>query len=572
MLNKILIFLTVFFLHSCKKKMEFDNKIAFETSNATQTSTYQEVMDFYQKSVDYSNLLSLHEFGKTDSGKALHLLKVKPEKPVENPLKILILNGIHPGESDGIDASMLLVKKIINKDFELPKEIELNIIPIYNIGGALNRNKNTRANQNGPEEYGFRGNALNYDLNRDFMKSDSQNSKAFYQVFHYVNPDLFIDTHVSNGADYQYTLTHLFTQAQQLNGNLGEYVEQTFIPKLEQDLLAKQLPITTYVNVFNETPENGFTQFLDSPRYSTGYTSLWHSLGLMIETHMLKPYDKRVEATLHMLESLVNLGAIEAEQIKLKRAQNFEMLQKAKEYSFNYKVDTTQHSTFSFLGYEASQEVSKVTGKQRLKYHTDKPISYPVKYFNYFNATASVEIPKAYIIPKAYQNILNLLQLNSVEILPFKKDSIIDAEVYHIKKYDTRTTPYEGHYLHYHTKIESNLEQVEVNAGDVLVKTDQKAIRYILESLEPEAVDSFFNWNFFDAILQQKEGFSPYVFEDVAEKILLENLALKKEFETLKTEDESFANNAYAQLNWIYKHSKYYEAAHNRYPIYRILK
>ena len=79
---------------------------------------------------------------------------------------------------------------------------------------ALNRNSTTRTNQNGPESYGFRGNARNYDLNRDFIKSDTKNAKTFAQIFHLVQPDVFIDNHVSNGADYQYILNSFIYSTQ----------------------------------------------------------------------------------------------------------------------------------------------------------------------------------------------------------------------------------------------------------------------------------------------------------------------------------------------------------------------
>jgi hypothetical protein len=568
-------FIVALILSACTNNEDtrhFEYPLKFETSNGTETSNYNEIIDFYSAAADFSSFISLNEFGVTDSGEALHLLQIKPEEQVENPLKFLIINGIHPGEPDGIDASMLMIKSIIDNTIQLPKEIELYILPVYNIGGAKNRNNSSRANQNGPEEYGFRGNALNYDLNRDFIKSDTQNSKAFYQIYHHVNPDVFVDTHVSNGADYQYTLTHLFTQSQQLGGDLGTYVHKDFIPKLEADLLTKSLPITPYVNVFNRTPQDGFSQFLDSPRYSTGYTSLWNSLGLMIETHMLKAYKQRVDATLEMLKSLIYSSAKESSKIKQLRAQNFEKHLKAKNYDFNFQVDTTQYKTFSFLGYNATQEKSKVTEGKRLKYNTDQPLTYPVKYYNYFSPTNTVEIPKAYIIPKSYQKILELFQFNQVKMTKFQKDTILNAEVYSISNYKTGNAPYEGHYLHYQTEVESTIEKVEVKQGDVLIETNQKAIRYIIETLEPEAVDSFFNWNFFDVILQRKEGFSPYVFEDIAEEILLKNSDLRIKFDTLKSTNEEFANNAYAQLDWIYKHSKYYEKAHHRYPIYRIPK
>ena len=221
-------------------------------------------------------------------------------------------------------------------------------IPIYNIGGALYRNSNTRANQNGPEAYGFRGNAKNYDLNRDFVKMDTQNAKTFTQIFHLVKPDVFIDNHVSNGADYQYVLTHLFTQHNKLGGKLGEYLHQELHPKLEKSLADKEWDITPYVNVFNRPPELGFTQFMDHPRYSTGYTTLWNTLGMMVETHMLKPYKQRVEGTYALMESMIGIVEKDHKTIKKIRNKTQEEIVDLQEYYFNWQVDTSQTTILEF--------------------------------------------------------------------------------------------------------------------------------------------------------------------------------------------------------------------------------
>jgi len=152
----------------------------------------------------------------------------------------------------------MLFRDIVNGEIEIPKNTVLVTIPIYNVGGSLNRNSTTRTNQNGPKAYGFRGNARNYDLNRDFIKSDTKNARTFAHIFHLVKPDVFIDNHVSNGADYQYTLTHLFTQHNKLGGSLGNYIHTQMMPKLEKKLFKKDWDITPYVNVFNDIPEKDF--------------------------------------------------------------------------------------------------------------------------------------------------------------------------------------------------------------------------------------------------------------------------------------------------------------------------
>jgi len=551
---------------------ESNFSLAYERSGGDSTSTYQEVIDFYESLAVKDDRVSIESIYETDSGEPLHLVSFKPKDVQENPLKVLINNGIHPGESDGIDATMLLFKEFSNNVSTLPSTIEIYTIPIYNVGGALNRNSNSRTNQNGPKAHGFRGNAKNYDLNRDFIKSDTKNSKAFYSIFHQVNPDVFVDTHVSNGADYQYTLTHLFTQHNKLGGALGQHLENEFIPKVEAGLKAEDWDITPYVNVSNTSPERGFSQFNDSPRYSTGYTTLWNTLGLMIETHMLKPYKQRVEGTLEMLKTLVNVSHQQKESIQLARDKNFKAFANAQVYPINFEVDSSKTSTYNFLGYEVESLTSEVTKLPRIKFRRDQPFEREVTYYNYFKPSDSILIPKAYIIPKQWSKVIELLKWNNISYERFAEDTIVSVEEYRLIDYKTRTSAYEGHYLHFETKVDAENIDKTYQQGDVLVKTNQLGIRYIIETLEPAAVDSFFNWNFFDTILQQKEGFSPYVFEDLAVEILKNNPNLKAEFENKQNTDSEFAKNWYQQLDWIHKHSTYYEEAHLTYPIVRVLK
>ena len=159
------------------------------------------------------------------------------------------------------------------------------------------------------------------------------------------------------------------------------------------------------------------------------------------------------------------------------------------------------------------------------------------------------------------------MHFNTVQL---EKDSIISVESYNIEDYNTRKQLYEGHYQHYNTKVISQIRDLQFIKGDYLVYTKQDGMRYLLETLEPQAPDSFFNWNFFDTILQQKEGFSPYVWEDMAKKFLKNHPDILNNFNKKKLTDSAFANNWYAQLDWIHKQSDHYEKAHMQYPVFRI--
>ncbi|AUP80444.1 M14 family metallopeptidase [Flavivirga eckloniae] len=574
-----LIILILFF--SCTnshKKPDYNFETHFEKSKGLETATYQQTIEFYTHLAEVYSEVSIQTIGDTDSGMPLHIVTLNPNgifdfpKIRENKKNILLINnGIHPGESDGIDATMMLFRDIVQGKIKAPKETVLVTIPIYNIGGSLNRNSTSRTNQNGPKSYGFRGNARNYDLNRDFIKCDTKNAKTFTQIFHLVKPDVFIDNHVSNGADYQYTLTHLFTQHNKLGGALGNYLHNDMMPKLEQKLASKNWDITPYVNVFNNIPEKGFSQFMDSPRYSTGYTTLFNTLGMMVETHMLKPYKQRVEGTYELMKSMIEITEEDHATIKQKQIDSEKKhLSEAKTYTLDWEIDTTKTSTLNFKGFEGHFIGSNVTGSQRLKYDRNKPFTKKVNYQNYFKPKVEVKIPKAYIIPQSWYNVIDLLKLNQVEMHQLKRDSVIKVESYKISGYETRQTPYEGHYLHYNTAITKTEKEVNFESGDFIIYTPQNAFRYILETLEPQAPDSFFNWNFFDTILQQKEGFSPYVWEDKALEILNNNPKLKEAFNQRKKESDKFNKDWYMQLDWIYKQSSHYEKAHMQYPIFRI--
>ena len=580
-LKTIFYFLLLILILSCagNKNSTSDFTTPFEKSKGTETPEYKEVIAYYQQLSNSFDEISMFTFGQTDSGEPLHLL-VYNQQGIKNideikqssKNKILINNGIHPGESDGIDASMLFLRDLVQSD-SLKQKYQnsiICIIPVYNIGGALNRNSHSRTNQNGPIEYGFRGNARNYDLNRDFIKQDTKNAAAFAEIFHTVNPDIFIDNHVSNGADYQYAITHLFTQHNKLGGGLGAFLEEKMRPEIENSLLNKGIDITPYVNVWGNTPEAGFSQFFDSPRYSTGYTSLFHTLGLMVETHMLKPYKIRVEQTYELLFSTLDFTEKNSKKIKELRSKATHEIVAKRTYPIQYEVDNEKFRILNFKGFEGELMDSKVTTGKRLFYNQNKPFVKEIKYFDSFKTTKEIQIPKAYILQQGWHDVLERLKNNHIEFTRFEKDTTILVEVRSIADFKTQNSPYEGHYLHYNTSISQKTEDFNFKKGDIYIPTNQFGVRYLLETLEAEATDSFFNWNFFDTILQQKEGYSGYVFEDIAEKLLLENPELKMKLDEKQKTDADFAKNPRAQLDFVFKNSPHYEKVHLRLPIFKI--
>ncbi len=575
-MNKLfLVLLLTSSLFAQKKPMY---QTPYEKGNGNQTATYNETIAYFKLLDKDFESIQMLEMGPTDSGEPLHIVIYNPDKNFnlkevrKNKAILLLNNGIHPGEPDGIDATMMLYRDLATGKVTVPKNTVIVNIPVYNVGGMLNRNSHTRANQNGPESYGFRGNERNYDLNRDFVKSDTKNSRSFAQIFHTVKPDIFIDNHVSNGADYQYVFTYIATHHQKLGGNLGSYFKDTMIPQVMAALKDKKIESTPYVNIHDEKPDNGFEQFMDTPRYSTGYASLFNVPGSMPETHMLKDYKSRVKATYEYMAATLDYVDKNHTTIKELRAANSDNYLPGMKYTVQWAIDSAQVTLLPFKGYEGGYRTSEVTGQPRLFYDRTKPFEKIVKYYQTYEPAVQVTIPQSYIIPKSWFTVIELLKLNNIQMYALEKDTEVEVQSYRIKAYQTSTQAYEGHYPHSNTEVTSKTEKVLFSKGDFVIDTQQPGVKYILEMLEPQAPDSFFNWNFFDAILQQKEYFSAYVFEDTAAQLLKDNPALTTEFEAKKLNEPEFAKNAEAQLDWVYLHSVYYEKTHMQYPVYRKIK
>ncbi len=549
----------------------------FEKSDGKESATYFEAINWYRNLDKLSTQVLIKEMGMSDAGYPIHLVLVSKDgkfDPVQwhkqKKVVILVNNGIHPGEPDGIDASMLFVRDLVSKKIIQPDNIALAFIPVYNIGGCLNRNSFSRANQNGPLEYGFRGNSQNLDLNRDFTKCDSKEAKSFALIFHWLDPDILIDNHVSDGADYQHTMTMLTTQYDKLGPVLGTWLKAKFEPQLYAGMMDKKWEMVPYVNFETASPDKGMEMFYDPPRYSSGYAALFQSIGFVPETHMLKPFKDRVLSTYAFMQTVMEKASANARELIVSRNNAKSKALKQYWWPMTWKGDSTKFSMITFKGYEQTYKASDATGLQRMYYDHGKPFTKQVRFFNVFTPGDIVSSPDAYLIPQGWHEVIDLLKLNNVNMAPLKNDTIIDVGAYHIDDYKSLLRPYEKHHKNSGVKVTLLKQKIRFLKGDMIVPTNQPSKRYIIEMMEPTGDDSFFAWNFFDAILQQKEGYSEYRWDDLAAQVLRKDTVLKKKLEEKKITDPKFATNSAAQLDFIYRNSPYYEPGHNRYPVYRI--
>ena len=549
----------------------------FEKSNGKKTATYFEAVKWYKDLDKNSSKILVKEMGPTDAGYPLHLVLVSGDgkfDPIawhgQKKAVLLINNGIHPGEPDGIDASMMLVRDVVNNKIKLPENVALAFIPLYNIGGCLNRNSYTRANQNGPEAYGFRGNSQNLDLNRDFTKCDSKEAKSFAQIFHFLNPDIFIDNHVSDGADYQHTMTLITTQYDKLGPVLGNWLKENFEPGLYKGMKAKGWDMVPYVNFETTDFDKGMEIFLDPPRYSSGYAALFNTLSFVPETHMLKAFAQRVRSTYDLMQTFIEQAGIHASEIIDQREKVNKATVSQQMFPLKWNADSTKYVDIEYKGYETDSAKSDATGLQKMFYNHNKPYTKKIRYFNACTPAGLIQKPTAYIIPQGWWAVVDLLKLNGVVVKQLQQDSNIMVNAYHMDEYKSFPRAYEKHHKNYGVKVSVMKETNLFLKGDFIIYLDQPSNRYIVEMLEPTGDDSFFAWNFFDGILQQKEGYSNYRWEDIAAEVLIKDPVLKEKLESRKASDPKFAVNSSAILDFIYENSAYYERSHLRYPVYRI--
>lgn len=573
-MKSILFVYTVFFLAT---NLCFGQLNSEKLMNSNYTPTYEEMVDFYKDLADKHEDVLLLNMGDSDYGVPIYvcLLNVpndstKAMEKARSSTTVLINNAIHPGEPCGVNASMQVANIFANVLMAERKEFYpvTAIITGYNVGGMKNRGSYSRANQVGPEEHGFRGNAQNLDLNRDFIKMDSKNMFTFARIFQALDPDIFVDTHTSNGADYQYTMTYITPIKEKLAPSIRSIIYDEMLPQLHKSLPKKwSYDLVTYVNLKGRTLDEGIADYNATPRYSMGYADLFNTISFTTETHMLKPFAARVQSTYAFLTEIIDFAMGNSEAIEKAREEAFQFDLEQKSYPTNFQLDSIADSIL-FKGYEWKFIESQLTEDKRLKYYQDKPFEKYIPHYTHFHATDTLNIPQYFIVQRQEVDVIERLKANDVEMLVIKSDSDVVVQNFRVVDFATSSSPYEGHYLHSNTKVISEETALKLKKGDVLISTNQPRRNFVTHVLSPNFRDSYFAWNLFDSYLQQKEYFSPYVFEEIAVELLTKDDELRKDYQAkFKSKDKS---TRWEQLYFIYKNSPYYEPSHNILPIYFI--
>jgi hypothetical protein len=399
---------------------------------------------------------------------------------------------------------------------------------------------------------------------------DAVNTHTFVRIFQALDPDIFIDNHVSNGADYPYTLTYISSLKERLAPSMRTLTYDNCIPTLKEYCQIGNFELFPYVELKEETPDNGIIAFNDLPRYAMGYASLFHSLSFTVETHMLKPFAQRVQATLQFMNATIAFAMEQDADLEKARREAKEWAQVQTQFKFNYQLNTQKVDSIRFKGYEATYPIHPITGLAQLEYNREKPYEKYISYYNEYFPQDSIAIPKYYVVGAQEAAVIKNLQLNGVHfetVQDFHKEKLTCMVV---KSYKAPTRPYEGHFKLSEIELMRTEQEIMLKPGDIIIPTQQERAYFIHAVLQPKAEDSYFTWNYFDSYLQQKEYFSAYVFKAQIEDLLSKNPELKKSYEEKKALDIKFAQSEWDQLFYIYQRSPYFEPTFMRLPVYEL--
>ena len=555
----------------------------FEKSNYLKTPRYTETMEFFYRLAGYSEYAEMITFGVSPQGRDLNCLiiskdkafAVKEAKKTGKPI-ILILNGIHSGEIEGKDASMILLREIlVTKEKEwLLDNVILLVIPIFSVDGHERFGKYNRINQNGPKEMGWRTTAQNLNLNRDWMKADSPEMQAMLKLFTEWLPDFLIDNHTTDGADYQYTITFGIEYFKNIYSETEDLLRKEFSPFLHKKMNEAGFLSYSYVGLKDWTKgvDSGLTDYPATPRLSNGYSTVQNRPSLLIETHMLKPYKDRVFSTKAAMEAVIEFCSDnKARLIELNKRADINsvinLIEKNEKLPLQFNLSDMSVKV-SFKGIKYNKEMSEISGTENIVY-TGEKVDMEVDLFNDAQVVKDVSVPKEYIIPKECFQIVNRMKLHGIIIDTLKEDKIFNVKRYRFTDIKFAATPYEGRNRVSFVTNEY-YEKLKIPAGSFLVNTNQRTIKVIVHLLEPEGDDSFIKWGFFNSIFEQKGYFEPYVMEKIAGEMTKENPQLLKEFEEKLSADEKFRNDPYTRLNFFYERSPYSDSQMNVYPIMRV--
>jgi murein tripeptide amidase MpaA len=560
----------------------------FEVSGLTRSPDYAETMSWLRRLAAATPDISLTTIGRSAEGRDIVMaiaargLEHTPEGLIASGRPIVLAQaGIHSGEIDGKDAGMMLLRDmtVLGTRRELLDRVSFLFVPILSVDGHERSSRFSRANQRGPEEMGWRTNGRNLNLNRDYAKLETEEVAAVVTALNEWRPDLYLDLHVTDGADYQYDITWGATPDYGWSPASSRWIEETMAPAVDDALEAMgHVPGPFIFPMDGSDLSSGNVVWMGTARFSNGYGSARHLATVLVENHSLKPFYQRVLGTYVFLDA--TLEVVGERGRSLRQANEDDRLSRPDPVVLSWTGgDDARRETRTIKAIRSERVASPITGGEVVRW-TGEPIDQEVV-FHYLSVPAAVaDRPSAYYIPAAWSPIADKLRLHGIEVETLTESTTVRAQIYRLPEaavddggtgFDHRGTAYEGRVRVKPGRIERERQSLDLPSGSFRIDTDQALGTLAVLLLEPDSPDSLFQWGYFLEILTRTEYVEAYVMEPLARAMLEDDPQLAAEFRSKLENDPDFAGNERARLQWFYQRSPFFDDRYRRYPVARVV-
>ena len=551
-----------------------------ELTGFRKTQTYDEVLAFLTRLERLSPYLRVSFIGPSEQGRRIPVVVASKDKlfdPAERfksakPV-VLVINSIHAGEVDGTDATLMLLRDIaLTNRLELLDGVTLVTVVVYNVDGYVRVSPYNRPNQNGPEEMGFRSNARGLDLNRDFVKADAKETRALLALADAWKPDLFVDDHVTDGADFQATLTVSYANEPVTPEPLRSWLKSV-VPKALSDVEGEGFATNNAYVDFRDSgdPMKGFDSSVFSPRYSTGYFPVRNVPSILVETHAIKSFADRVRSNAVFLRALLERTGRSAKDLLAAREKARSAARTAPPGTgvvVAAEGDPARPETVTFPTYEWKQAVSEVTGRPVVRWDPTRKKTIHIPSLEHARATVTVPRPAAYLIPPGFGNVEERLKAHGLryDVLPAARTLAVGTSRASSAVFAKNS--YQGR-VRVEAKIARAKETRLIPAGSLHVPLDTELANVAIALLEPESPDSLFAWGELSSCLEEKEFMDTRVLDPLAREMLAKDPALKSEWEE-KLKDPVFAGDARARHRFFYRRTPWFDETVGLVPVFRL--
>jgi hypothetical protein len=550
---------------------------AFEQDPAHDFSPdYADTRAWFERLDKASGLIRIEQFGVSPEGRPIYAVIASKDGKAFDPTKpvMLVQAGIHPGEIDGKDAGMMLLRDIAfyGKDGLLDR-VNLILIPILSVDGHERASPYSRPNQRGPRIQGWRNTATNQNLNRDYMKLDQPEMQAVRALIVKYRPDLYVDVHVTDGIDYQYDVTYGYNGEDGVwsrSPAIAGWLDAAFKPAINAALEAQgHIPGELVFAIDDRDPKKGLSDGGLGERFSNGWGSAAHIPTILIENHSLKPHEQRVLGTYVFLEAALRLLADQGGDLRAAIGKDSAL--RPAEIPTNFVSTDTPTATRAFKGILFERYDSPASGGSEIRW-LGKPDPQPwLMPFYGSRPTLTLKRPAAYWIPGYRKDLIERLRIHGVVMEPMTAPRTVPVEM--LRLVDPRVAPRtnEGHVQISVEAVKAESRDWTFSPGSVRVSTDQPLGDVVVLLLEPQSSESFFAWGLIPEVLNRVEYIEGYAIAPLADRMLAADPALKAAFEAKLAADPAFAADPDARLGWFYERTPYFDDHYLLYPVAREL-